>query len=392
MRVLNRSADRFQQALEGGQVTDEAIRELLATSEQLSTLRVAGPRPDPAFVATLRVRLMDEVASLPTPSPAAARAAAAQRAATRSAPVVVVLGRGLPRAVAGAVASALLVAGIVGIASRGAVPGDSLYPVKSWLDSVAVRLATSDLDRGQTYLQQAQEHLSDARDLADRHDPASAAEINVALEAATDSIRAAQRSLDAAFTETGNPQALLAMRDFTARVLPQLDALRDEVPSGSLADLATLEALLRDTQQATIRRMAACGAPCSDLLSSTLGSSSLPSSAATTAPSGPTSSGGTGLTVPSSPLTNAPGGGGPAPGVSAGGGGLGVGASGGGAGASTRGASIGGPTISASAPVPGGTAKVPLPSATLSSGTLGATVPSSTLGPITLPGATLTLP
>jgi uncharacterized membrane protein YgcG len=388
MRVLNRSADRFQHALEGGEVTDEAIAALLETSRQVASLATAAPGPDPAFVATLRERLMTEAASMPTPSPAAARAAAAHRAEARTAPVVVVVGRGLPRALAGAVASALLVAAVVGIASRGAVPGDVLYPVKGWLDSVAVRLASSDLDRGVTYLAQAQEHISDARDLTDHK--ASADDINVALRAAIDSVRAGQRSLDAAYAKTGDPRALLAMRDFTARALPQVQALREEVPPVSKPYAAQLESLLLESQQATARRVAACGAPCSGLLSSTIGSGSLPSSA-TTGPSGsPTSSGG--LTVPTTALTNAPGGGGPAPGVSASGGGLGAGATGGGVGVSTGGASVGGPTISASAPLPGATATVPLPTATLSSGTLGATVPTSTLGPVTLPGATLKIP
>ena len=131
---------------------------------------------------------MAEAARMPAPSPVAARAAAARRAATRTAPVVVVVGRGLPRLLAGAAASALLVGGIVGAVSRGAVPGDALYPVKGWLDGVAVRLADNDFDRGRTYLCQAQGHISDARELSepDRED---AGDINVALDGAIDSVR-----------------------------------------------------------------------------------------------------------------------------------------------------------------------------------------------------------
>lgn len=387
MRVLNRSADRFQHALEGGEVTDEAIQALLATTQHVTALAATGPRPNPEFVTQLRERLMTEAASMPAPTPAAARAAAAHRAESRTAPVVVVVGRGLPRAIAGAVASALLVAGVVGLASRSAVPGDALYPVKGWLDSVAVRLADNDLDRGLTYLDQAQEHISDARDLTSQG--ASAKDVNVALNAAIDSVRAGQRSLDAAYAKTGNPQALLAMRDFSARALPQVQALRPDVPIASRGTLNELESLLQQSQQATARRVAACGSACSSLLSSPLGSASPSSSSSSSSSGSPTA----GVTVPSTALTNAPGGGGGSgPGVSASGGGLGVGASGGGAGVSTGGASVGGPTISASAPLPGATATVPLPTATLSSGTLGASVPSSTLGPVTLPGATLKIP
>ena len=284
MPVLNRSADRFQRALDGERITDEGLVRLVETSRHLVALTAAVPAADAEFVATLRERLMAEAARMPAQSPVAAKAAAARRAASRTTPVVVVVGRGLPRLLAGAAASAILVGGVVGVVSRGAVPGQALYPVKGWLDGVAVRLADNDLERGQTYLAQAQEHISDARQLADR-DTKSADDINTALSAATDSVRKGRQALDTSYATTGNPQALIAMRDFTARTLPQLEALRTEVPAGSLPQLATLEALLRDTEQSTSRRIAACGSACTGAVSSTLGPSSLPGSA-TTAPTG----------------------------------------------------------------------------------------------------------
>src|SRR6478672_11941521 len=108
MPVLNRRADPFQRALEGQPTSDPQLAGLLTTAHQLGTA-APGPGPDPAFVATLRTRLMAEAASLPSPSPAAARSLAERRAAARPTPVVVVVGHGLPRALAGAVASALLV-------------------------------------------------------------------------------------------------------------------------------------------------------------------------------------------------------------------------------------------------------------------------------------------
>src|SRR5688572_3394476 len=166
MPVLNRSADRFQRALAGESVTDPRVAELVGTSRRLAAVGSRAAAPDAQFVAELRTRLMAEAATMPAPSPAAAGAAQARRAAARTAPVVFVVGRGLPRAVAGATASALLVGAVVGAVSRGTVPGDALYPVKGWLDGVAVRLADSDLDRGSTHLAQAQEHISDAREVS----------------------------------------------------------------------------------------------------------------------------------------------------------------------------------------------------------------------------------
>jgi hypothetical protein len=392
MPVLNRSADRFQRALGGERITDQHLVELVETSRHLVELVPTMPAPDAAFVVTLRERLMAEAARMPAPSPVAAKAAAARRAASRTTPVVVVVGRGLPRMLAGATASVLLVGGIVGAVSRSAVPGDALYPVKGWLDGVAVRLADNDLDRGRTYLGQAQGHITDARELSGQ-DPEDAGDINVALDGAIDSVRKGRQALDTSFAATGNPQALLAMRDFTARALPQIDALRSDVPPASLPKLGELEAMLRDTQSSTARRIAACGSACTGNLSSTLGPASLPGSgttSGTTVPSRSATAGAGGVTVPSTAVT-APGGGVGLPGASSSG--AVVGGSGGGASLSTSGASVGLPTLSVSIPVvPSATATVPLPTVTLGTGGAGATLPSSTLGPVTLPGATVHLP
>lgn len=388
MPVLNRSADRFQRALEGEQVTDAGLAELVETSRHLVALTSQVPAADAVFVSTLRERLMAEAARMPAPSPVAAKAAAARRAAARTSPVVVVVGRGLPRLLAGAAASVLLVGGVVGVASRGAVPGQALYPVKGWLDGVAVRLADGDLERGQTYLSQAQGHVSDARTIAERSSD-DTGDVNTALDGAIDSVRKGRQALDTAYATTGNPQALIAMRDFTARTLPQLDALRTEAPAGSQTRLAELVALLRDTEESTTRRIAACGSACTGAVSSNLGPASLPSTSATSGASGSASGSSGGITVPSTAVT-VPGGV-PVPGGSGTGGPI-VGGGGGGASVGTGGASVGLPTLSVSVPiVPSVTATVPLPTVSVGTG-IGATVPSSTLGPVTLPGVTVTLP
>jgi hypothetical protein len=401
MRLLSRPADRFQQALEGQPPSDVEIAELLATTRRLTTVRGMGPAPDAAFVTQLRARLMAEAASLPTPDRAAARSAASRRGEARTTPVVVVVGRGLPRLLAGAVASALLVGGLVGVASRSTLPGDALYPVKSWLDSVAVHLADSDLARGRTQLAQAQEHISDARDLAEQRQP-DADDIDVALNAAIDSVRAGQRSLDAAWADTGNPQALLAQRDFAARALPQVEALRTEVPAGSLRLVGQLESLLHDTQAASARRLSACS--CTDAASAAAGIT-VPSSAVTggaltggasqpARPSPRTTAGR--VTVPADAVTNPAGGGAVSgPGATAGTGGVVVGDGGSGATLSTDGVTLNPPPVTASVPgLPSSSVSVPLPSATVDTGGATVTAPPIGAGPVTvsLPPVTVSLP
>src|SRR5262245_37650910 len=114
MRVLNRSADRFEDALEGLPVADDRTTALVGTAHRLTAVGRAVPGPDPTFVTTLRERLVAEAASMPAPTPAQRRTATQRRTADGTTPVVVVVGKGLPRAVAGAVASLLLIGAIVG--------------------------------------------------------------------------------------------------------------------------------------------------------------------------------------------------------------------------------------------------------------------------------------
>jgi hypothetical protein len=392
MRLTRRAGDRLQQALEGERVTDREITTLLRTAQAVSSVPTGSMAPREQFVQDLRDRLMAEAATLPAPTGRAARASSATRAG-RSAPVVVVVGRGLPRALAGAAASALVIGTVVGVASRSAIPGSALYPVKGWLDSVAVQLADSDLDRGLTHLSQAQEHIADTRALVDQGEDDSGPYLE-ALQAAVSSVRAGQRDLNTAFDSTGNAQSLIAIRDFSARALPQVEALRPEVPAKSLPVLGELEALLQQSESAALRRLASCAPTCVTLQPVGVSPSDLPSLATTAAPGTAAPSGSAGsVTVPGSAVTADPDGGGPAPGVTAGSGGVTLGGGNGGATLSTDGTNLNGPTVSASVTgLPGVSAT--LPSVGVSTDGVDATVPGTTLGGITLPGvtATLTLP
>ena len=68
MPVLNRSADRFQRALEGERVTDAQLAALVETGRHLVDLGSSGPSPDAEFVAALRERLLSEAARMPAPT------------------------------------------------------------------------------------------------------------------------------------------------------------------------------------------------------------------------------------------------------------------------------------------------------------------------------------
>lgn len=391
MALSQRAAERFQRALEGERQADEGLERLLETTQALGSVATPGLAPREEFVAALRERLVAEAEAMPTPSPAAAHTAASRRAAARTGPVVVVFGRGLPRVVAGATASVLAVGAIVGVASRSAIPGSALYPVKGWLDAVAVQMAGSDHERGLTHLSQAQEHISDARSLAEA-DGAEASDFIAAIEAATTSVQDGQRDLNTAFDATGNPQSLIEVRDFSARALPQVEALRGEVPPAALPALRRLQALLTAAENTSLRRLAACSPSCVPAVLPGAGPSTLPSLATTTGPTvGPSASGTLpGVSVPSTAVTVPPGGGG-LPGATAGTGGATLGGGGGGVTLGTGGTTLNGPTVTAPG-IPGlPTVTATLPSVTVSTGGAGATVPGAGVGTVTLPGVGLTV-
>jgi len=364
MPFRSNRGDLLQRALEGVPVTDAEIASLLATVERIPALSGPSCSPRPQFVQDLGVRLRTEALALPVrPAPSPRRAAPSAGGAR---PVVLVVGRGIPRILAGVTATVLAAGAVVGVASRGALPGGALYPVKQLLDSAAVHLAGSDYDRGLTLLSQGQEHISEAHDLVDSGAP-QAARVDEALGNAYDAVSAGQRTLVGVYDRDHNQQALLAARDFSARAVPQLQALGTRVPAASRPELQRLLGLLQLGDQAVARKTTACGAACPALQGAGHPGTSPTDLTGIGVPSGP----GVSVTVPTGAPTDSGG-----PGVS-GGGSVQVGGGGG------------------TASLPGGVG-LPLPGLSLGGGSASSTssspvggLGSSTIG---LPGGSLPVP
>jgi len=292
----SKRADLLERSLGGYKSTDMEVCELVATAGRIPALTSLASAPRPEFVSALGIRIRAEAMTLPAREarPIARNAQGQDIAARRSAarPKVLVIGRGLPRVLAGTTASLLLVGAVIGGASRSALPGGLFYPVKALLDSAAVQLAGSDFDRGTTLLSQAQEHISDAGALVERDgaqvDPAF---VNQALLSGFDAVTAGQRALLGEFDQTGNPQALIAVQDFDVRALPQLKALRPLVPESSRPQVDALITLLQETETTLARRIAVCGQPCAALVTSVSSVTASPSAASTGLASTVTTSG-----------------------------------------------------------------------------------------------------
>src|SRR6478609_4148923 len=235
----NADGELLQRALEGEQVSEPGILELVAVLHAVQAVDQAGLAPRAEFVSDLRARLLADDATEVTPlvplapadpidgdedGPAGADAAGAADDGPRDGGTVSILrvaARPL-KFIAAAAASILVIGGALGFASRSAVPGDALYGVKQLLDRVAVQLAGSRYDQGLTYLAQT-----------------------ILMEV----YRTEQRT-----------EALTELSDFYARAIPQVDAMRPRVPAASLPAWQRLRNLLGAGDVATLRELAACGA------------------------------------------------------------------------------------------------------------------------------------
>lgn len=295
--------------------------------------------------------------------------------------------------IAAAAASILVIGGALGFASRSAVPGDVLYGVKQLLDRAAIQLAGSRYDEGLTYLAQAQEHITEARDLLDGGAP-STHDLDTAYDSATDATSRAQTILFEVYRTEGRADALGELSDFYTRAIPQVDAMRPQVPAASLPAWQRLRDLLGAGEVATLRGLADCGTCGSRATAARQLLAGLPGGSATSSPGSGTSAPGTlppGGSTASGPAPSAPrptgatgAGGLPLPGVKVTGG---VTVPGGtvnlpGVSLTSTAAGLGGGGVT----LPGG-ATASLPGVTITSSTIGVGG-----GGVTLPGATLTLP
>jgi len=260
MASLTRTANLLQEAIEGASGGRPRVQHLLPTVAALGSVSLAC-RPDPDFVAELGRRLQAEGAELAGAAGTAARVQTGVRARVRTArdsgPVIILVGHGLPRLLAGVAASLMAIGGVVGVASRAALPGQALYPVKQVLDTAAVSMAGTDLDKGSRLLSQAQEHIVEASRLVEAPD-STAADVNLALQGAIDDVSRAQALLQRSFAETHDPQARRVSGSFSTRAIPQVDALRDRVPSESLSLVTALRALLGTAASSADRQPTSC--------------------------------------------------------------------------------------------------------------------------------------
>src|SRR6478752_4657626 len=366
----NADGELLQRALDGEEVSEPGILELVAVLHAVQSVEQAGLAPRAEFVSDLRARLLaDDAADVSPAVPPLPADGTPGPGGTVS--VLHVAARPL-KLIAAAAASILVIGGALGFASRSAVPGDALYGVKQLLDRAAVQLAGSRYDEGLTYLAQAQEHIADARDLIDGGSP-STHDLDTAYDAATDATGRAQTILMEVYRTEHRTDALTELADFYTRAIPQVDAMRPRVPADSLASWQRLRDPLGAGQVATLRELAVCGDRATQARQAL---ARLPGAVRPSSPVSGTSAPGTAPSRPGATTTPRPTGSAPRPPV------VSVPVPGG---VPVPGVSVPGVTVTGGVTLPGGTINLPGVGVTSSSVGVGG-------GGVTLPGATVSLP
>lgn len=230
----------LQRALEGEQVDSPATAPLVAVAREVALLAQSGLAPRSEFVATLRQRLLD-----------------APVATESRPPAVVHVGRRL-RLAAAAVGILLLLATSLGIASRSAVPGDRLYPVKQLIDRVVLDVQRDRVGLGLTLLSQSTEHVAEAQQLV-AVAPAREADLVAALDAATASAGEGHDVLLDAYRTERRGDALTGLDAFYAQTEPIVDALPDgPLPAAVAAAWTRLHDVLEQGRDDTLHVLATC--------------------------------------------------------------------------------------------------------------------------------------
>lgn len=219
-----RRADEFESRVSGAPATDPGTGrddELLALVAQLQGVPAPAPRPE--FLADLRSRLMAEAADVlvvtdPAEQALAARLVLPERNPRRQ------------RRLAAALTSLVLVGtgGTMAFASQSALPGDSLYPVKRFVERAESRATFSDASRGSQMLDHAQARLDEARDLLDN---GSTDRVPGALASFTSQSTGAAAVLFADHEARRDPDVVRSVRDFAARNLLVLDEMAADAPT-----------------------------------------------------------------------------------------------------------------------------------------------------------------
>ena len=213
-----RAAEEFERVLSG--TADDAVTtryaELLGAVQQLRALPEVTPRAE--FVGDLRSRLMTaaetELVGAPTTTLRAVPSLPEERTKRRN------------RRLGTIAASLVVVGGTAGMAAAasGALPGETLYPIKRGIEQVTTAAHFGDASQGRALLGQAATRLEEVRALQaeGNADPDVIAQTMDAFRTTADS---GSEKLFSSYQSSGDQADITAVRDFTAAQMADLSAM-----------------------------------------------------------------------------------------------------------------------------------------------------------------------
>jgi hypothetical protein len=248
-----RRAERFAQLLEeadGGRrqhrrtPLDDELANLVSLRRRL-VASTPVPELDPEFRVGLRAMLMataerEGIGATAAPQPVSPAPAPTPRRIPLARPVRAPRTR--TAMIAGVAVGAVAFAGM-STASENAVPGDALYGVKRSTERAQLALASSDVGRGQLYLDFARTRVIEAWTLA--------SEIERVLEDMDRDTLQGVRLLTTAATNRDDRAALDVVDDFTAEQRTALDELAGEVSGADRTRVLTSLELLEKIEERT---------------------------------------------------------------------------------------------------------------------------------------------
>ncbi|MBF4163860.1 DUF5667 domain-containing protein [Nocardioides acrostichi] len=226
-------------------VEDPRFAELL---EVVSALRAApAPEPRPAFVSSLRERLMTAAETEFVPVAADPSRARLTVTSSRRSP--------RERRIAAYVGSLAIVGASAGMAaaSQSALPGDVLYPLKRAIENVHTSLTGDEAARGSVLLASATDRLTEVQDLSNVDSP-DATRIAQTLEEFTTQTTQGSELIIGGFTQsdsTSQEPSISALRDWTAASMSTLNDVAPSLPASAQSALVDAANLLAEIDLTT---------------------------------------------------------------------------------------------------------------------------------------------
>ncbi|MEO5651824.1 MAG: DUF5667 domain-containing protein [Marmoricola sp.] len=244
-----RAAEEFDRVLAGDAAPSVAERHsgLLATVEVLRAQPELTARAE--FVGDLRERLMLAARTELVAVPVSPRLSSVRTPAPRTG----------HRKLGSIAASLVILGGSAGMAAAaaGALPGDSLYPIKRGSEKLNAALRLNEASKGRLLLSQAETRLAEVSELVSAGaDPALVARTVSAFNAAADT---GADKLFVSFQREGDPTDITAVREFTTQQMSELGRMNGASDAATGTSLVEAADTLADIDQAARVLCRTCG-------------------------------------------------------------------------------------------------------------------------------------